>query len=82
MPWNVVDKLEKVFNDYTKTGNETITLKNLEQIIILNLGVTRSETIERYILLLLKLDWIEKIKKDRKKDYSFKIKYKNEKELF
>lgn len=77
MPWNVVDKLEQICINLNKKKIETILLKDLETVIIKNLGVTRETTIERYIKILIKLKWIKKNGKNIKIIY-----YKNKGELF
>jgi len=60
MPWNVVNKLEQICINYNKKNIEEITLKELERVIIKHLGVTRETTIDRYVKILIKLQWIEK----------------------
>lgn len=77
MPWNVVNKLENILIDLNKKDIETVELKDLERLIIENLGVTRETTINRNITILIKLNWIELI--DGSEEL-FKILYKRKKE--
>lgn len=80
MPWNVVNKLENILIDLNKKDIDTISLDDLERLIIEKLGVTRETTINRDIKILIKLNWIELI--DGKEEI-FKITYKkNKEELF
>lgn len=78
MPWNVVYKLEQICLTLNKKKITTIKLRDLETIIIKNLGVTREATINRYIDILIKLRWIQQIEKKEEEEFEFKITYYKE----
>lgn len=83
MPWNVVNKLENICIQLNKQKIKTISLNELEQLIIKNLGVTRETTINRYVEILIKLKWIKQQGKKEDKEFMFTITYfKENGELF
>lgn len=83
MPWNVVNKLENICISLNKEKIKTISQNDLERRIIENMGVTRETTIKRYIDVLIKLNWIDKGKKQENDEFIFNVTYFKEKgELF
>jgi hypothetical protein len=83
MPWNVVDKLEDICNYLVKNNISIITLNDLEIVLMKKAKISKPETVNNYIKILLKFGWIKQIKNENGSEFKFKITYDNKNnELF
>lgn len=83
MPWCVFDKLEEICTFFKKNNITTVILTDLEKTLMQKAKISKKQTIDRYIDILLKFGWIKQIKKIKGQEYRFEITYKkDDNELF